>query len=183
MTAVAYDIEGVRREWAGKVVARSEGRYPVEYDPIRRYCHMVGDTNPLFLDPDLARQGPHGDVVVPLPLVAYFAGNGPWPRRSVGPSLARGFTYGVPTPGDRGINMSTVWNYLEPVRVGDRLRAEVRIGDVFVKPIRIDPLAVWIVTEIRVSNQRDAVVAVGGNTVVVHRSPDQVTATGAGAVL
>jgi acyl dehydratase len=79
--------------------------------------------------------------------------------------------------------MSTVWNYLEPVRVGDRLRAEVRIRDVFVKPIRIDPLAVWIVTEIRVSNQRDAVVAVGGNTVVVHRSPDQVTATGAGAVL
>jgi acyl dehydratase len=173
MTAiVGYDLDQVRREWIGRVVATSAGRYPVEYDPIRRYCHMVGDRNPLFLDAEAARQGPHGEVIVPLPLVAYFAGNGPWPRRSTGPSLTRGFTYGIPTPGDRGINVSTAWEYLEPARVGDRLRAEVVITDISMKPLRLDPSAVRIVTETRVFNQHGALVTLGSNTVLVHRSPE-----------
>jgi acyl dehydratase len=167
---VDYDLDQVRREWIGKVVATSSGRYPVEYDPIRRYCHMVGDSNPLFLDPELARKGPHGEVIVPLPLVAYFAGNGPWPRRSTSPTTTGGFTYGVPTPGDRGINMSTALEYVEPVRVGDHLRAQVLVADIFVKPIRIDAMAVWIVTETRISNQRDVLVVLANNTVLVHRS-------------
>jgi acyl dehydratase len=173
MTAVVdYDIDQVRQEWIGRVVATSSGRYPVEYDPIRRYCHMVGDANPLFLDPEAARAGPHGEVIVPLPLVAYFAGNGPWPRRSTGPSLTRGFTYGVPTPGDRGINLSTVWEYREPVRVGDHLRAEVIVTDISLRPIRIDPMAIQLMTETRVTNQHEALVTVGSNTVLVHRSPE-----------
>ena len=161
MTAAdGYDIEAVRREWIGRVVASSQGRYPVEHDPIRRWCHMVGDTNPLHLDPDAG-------VVVPVPLVAYFAGAGPWPpRERTGP----GFTYGIPTPGDRGINLGTSWDYLEPVRVGDRLRAEVNVTDVYLKPIRLDPLAVWIVTTTEISRD-DTVVMRITNTVVVHRSP------------
>ena len=30
--------------------------YPVEYEPIRRYCLMVDDDNPLFLDPEYAKR-------------------------------------------------------------------------------------------------------------------------------
>jgi acyl dehydratase len=157
-------------------VATSRGRYPVEYDPIRRYCHMIGDTNPLHLDPATAAAGPHGDVIVPLPLVAYFAGNGPWPPRD-GPTPATGgFTYGVPTPGDRGINMGVSWDYLEPVRIGDRLRAEVRVVDLYVKPIRLDPQAVWIVTETRLIRHDDVPVALVRNTLLVHRNPAQIAA-------
>ncbi len=176
-----YDIDAVRAEWIGKVVSRSNGRYPVEYDAIRRHCHMTGDTNPLFLDPDFARDhGPYGAVVVPpssLPL--YFASGGPWPRAAKPAdegSKRPGFTLGVPTPGDRGINMGTEWSFHEPIRVGDRLRSEQTVTDVFVKAIKLDPVAVWIVSEIAVMNQHDVVVANWRNTTLVHRSPKQIAA-------
>jgi acyl dehydratase len=175
--AIDYPIERVRSEWIGKIVQRSRGRFPVEHDPIRRWCHMVGDTNPLYLDPEYAATGPYGAVIVPPPLTPFFAGNGPWPRRAAaedGYKRAPGFTSGVPTPGDRGINMGIRWQYLLPVRVGDRLESERTVSDVFVKPIRLDPLTVWIVTETRISNQRNELVAVGHNTVLVHRSPVQI---------
>ncbi len=174
-----YDIEAVRAEWIGKVTSTSEARYPVEHDPIRRHCHMVGDTNPLFLDPDAASAGPHGAVVVPPSMLpVYFATGGPWPK-APSPSTddapsGPGFTFGVPTPGDRGINLAVDWDYAEPIRVGDRLHMTSRIGDVYQKSIKLDPHAVWIVLEALIFNQTDALVATWRNTVVVHRSPDQI---------
>ncbi|MGR8947883.1 MAG: FAS1-like dehydratase domain-containing protein [Gammaproteobacteria bacterium] len=182
-----YDIERIRAEWIGRVVAQTSGRYPVEYDAIRRHCHMTGDTNPLFLNPEFAREhGPHGEVIVPpssLPL--YFASNGSWPRVPKPTSSDEGgstspkrpsFTLGIPTPGDRGINMGTEWEFHESIRVGDHLHSEQTVTDVFVKGIKLDPQAVWIVSEIAIFNQRDILVATWRNTTLVHRSPKQIEA-------
>jgi acyl dehydratase len=173
-----YDIEVVRSEWIGSVVDSSEGRYPVEYDPIRRYCNMIHDDNPLYLDLEVARHGPYGAVIAPGPLLPYFAGGGPWPRKPKTGARRPGWTYGVPTPGDRGINLEVSWEYRQPVRVGDRLSSEARIADIFFKPIRIDPRAVCIVTESRLTNQRDEVVAACRNSVLVHRSRGQMAGAG-----
>jgi acyl dehydratase len=63
---------------------------------------------------------------------------------------------------------------LEPVRVGDRLRMEMRIADVFIKPIKLDPYTVWVVSETSFFNQEDLVVAKWRNTVLFHRSPAQI---------
>jgi acyl dehydratase len=70
------------------------------------------------------------------------------------------------------------WEYRQPVRVGDRLCSETRIADIFVKPIKIDPQAVCIVTELRLTNQLDEVVAACRNSVLVHRSKRQIEAAG-----
>src|SRR5688572_4264832 len=43
-----YDIEEIRQKYVGFETAEARGRYPVEYDAIRRHCHMVDDNNPLF---------------------------------------------------------------------------------------------------------------------------------------
>lgn len=174
-----YDIDAVRDEWIGKVVSTGTSRYPVEHDPIRRHCHMVGDTNPLFLDPDAAAEGPYGAVVVPPSMMPiYFATGGPWPKpppkTDESGSSRPGFTFGVPTPGDRGINLAVEWEYPEPIRVGDRLHMESRIADVYQKPIKLDAEAVWIVLEARIFDEDDTLVATWRNTVVVHRSPQQV---------
>src|SRR5215207_8757110 len=102
--------------------------------------------NPLFHDPEYAKTaGPYGEVICPPNMVQYFAGNGPWPPAPVPSTPVTGpyFAMGVPVPGDRGINMNIGWEFLEPVRVGDKLTSERVISDVFVKPIRLDPLAVW----------------------------------------
>jgi acyl dehydratase len=175
--AAAFDIHSLREEWLGRRVARSTGRYPVEHDPIRRWCHMVGDLNPLFLDPEAAANGPYGAVIAPLPLVPYFAGNGPWPRSMEEVGRVKGFTHGIPLPGTNGVNLRTSWEYRTPVRVGDRLHAEARITDLYVKPVRIDPEAVWIETETQFSLQHGEVAVIGRNTVMVHRSPAAVAAS------
>jgi acyl dehydratase len=65
-------------------------------------------------------------------------------------------------------------DFVEPIRVGDRLRSETRIAEVFVKPIRLDESAVWIVSETVVFNQINDVVARLRNTVLVHRTPGQI---------
>jgi acyl dehydratase len=172
-----YDIDAVRATYVGTKLGESRGRYPVEYEPIRRHCHMVQDVNRLYLDREYAASGPYGEVVAPpAMLLMHFSSNGPWPRRVRTSSEARppAFSSGVPTPGDRGINMNTAWEFLLPVVVGDELRAERTIRDVYMKSIKLDPHAVWIVTEIRIFNQRDELVAVGANTVLIHRSPGQI---------
>jgi len=47
---MAYDVKTVKRQWEGHETERKWGRYPVEHEPIRRHCHMVGDANPLFIE-------------------------------------------------------------------------------------------------------------------------------------
>lgn len=166
-----YDIEAVRADWIGRKTERRRGRYPVEYDPIRRHCHMVDDDNPLFLDPDFAAGTSHGGVIAPPVLAGYFAGNGVWP------SLDEPNVMGdVPTRGERLINMNVAWEYHAPVRVGDWLSSESEVVDIFEKPIRLDPKAVWIVTERRIYNQRDELVATNRNTLLTHRRPEVVAA-------
>ncbi len=167
-----YDIEAVRRDWLGKETAVTTGRYPVEYDPIRRHCHMVEDTNPLFLDPDYARQTRHGGVIAPPVMVDYFAGNGAWPRVQEAPRLMQQ----VPTRGDRLINLNQTMEFYKPVKVGDRISTRMRIADVYEKGIRLDPRAVWIVMETLMTNQDGELVAVVRNTLLTHRTPEEVAA-------
>lgn len=170
-----YDLEKVRKEWIGKETKPTPGRYPVEYDPIRRHCHMVDDTNPLFLDPAHARAQGYRDVVCPPTLVSYFASDGIWPP--AGEAGATGPRFMPPTPGNRFINMGNEVEYLKPVCVGDTLAVRQRIADVFQKGIRLDPEATWIVTERIVSNQSNEDVVIERNTLLTHRSPEEVAAS------
>lgn len=169
--ADGYDIEAVRREWIGKASEVTPGRYPVEYDPIRRHCHMVEDTNPLFLDPAFAAQTRYGAVIAPPVMVDYFAGNGAWPRAAEAVPVLR-----PPTRGDRLINLNQTMEFLKPVRVGDHLSRQTVVADVYEKPIRLDPKAVWTVMETRITNQHGELVATIRNTLLTHRTPEAVAA-------
>lgn len=165
-----YDIQAVRAEWIGRKTAVIPGRYPVEYDAIRRHCHMVEDRNPLFLDPEYARRTKWGAVLAPPVMTRYFAGAGVWPPSEDGLRLMTQ----VPTRGARMINLNTEWEYLRPARVGDHLAAQLIITDVYEKTIRLDPRSVWIETEQRITNQDGELVALGHNTLCTHRTPEQV---------
>ena len=57
-----------------------------------------------------------------------------------------------------------------------RLWSEPSVADVFVKPIRLDPNAIWIVNETRFYNQHDELVAISRNTGLRHRAPEEVAA-------
>ena len=167
-----YDIDAVRSEWIGRQTDIVRGRYPVEYDAIRRHCHMVEDANPLFLDPEYAKTTKWGAVIAPPVMTRYFAGAGVWPRTADPMRLM----VDVPTRGDRMINLNTEWEYLQPARVGDHLSVQMSILDIYEKSIRLDPRSVWIETEQRITNQHDELVAIGRNTLCTHRTPEQVEA-------
>ena len=65
-----------------------------------------------------------------------------------------------PTPGTRSINLGGETEFLAPVFVGDRLGSARRLVDVYIKKIRIDPEAFWLVTDTLYYNQDEQVVAV-----------------------
>ena len=165
-----YDIEDVRRKYIGFETARARGRYPVEHDAIRRHCHMVDENNPLFVDPDYAASTEHGAVLCPPSgwLAHYFASLGPWP------AVFEPLFPVVPTPGKSIVNMSQEVEWSARIKVGDHLSVVRRIADVFQKGITIDPEAVWIVAEAIITNQRDEEVCVVRNTLLTHRTPDEV---------
>jgi acyl dehydratase len=165
----AYDIEEVRRKYIGFETVLAKGRYPVEYDPIRRHCHMVDDNNPLFLDPEYAKTTSHGAVLCPPSgwLALYFASLGPWP------AVFEPLFPIVPTPGKRIVNMSQEVEWSARIKVGDHLSVRRRIADVFQKAVSLDPEAVWIVAEAIITNQREERVCVIRNTMLTHRTPEE----------
>jgi acyl dehydratase len=55
--------------------------YAVGREKIREYAYAVGETNPLHLDPDAAREAGYADVVAPPMFAVVYAG------RAVGPAL------------------------------------------------------------------------------------------------
>jgi acyl dehydratase len=170
--ATDYDIEKVRAEYIGKETSTVRGRYAVDHDPIRRYCHMVDERNPLFLDPDYGRNSRYGATICPPAgwLAMYFAGFGPWPP-TIEPMLPI-----VPTPGRRFVNLIVETENFKPIKIGDRLSSRKRVADVYQKAISLDPEAVWITGETIISNQNDEVVCIVRNTYVVHRTPQEVAA-------
>ena len=170
--AERYDIEAVRRKYIGIEIAKSRGRYPVEYDPIRRHCHMVDDNNPLFLDPEYAKSTGHGAVLCPPSgwLALYFASLGPWP------AVFEPLLPIVPAPGKRIVNMNQEVEWFAHIKVGDHLSVRRRVADIYQKGISIDPEAVWIVAEAIITNQRDETVCAIRNTLLFHRTPEEVAA-------
>jgi len=175
-----FDIDKIRAEYVGKKGSRKDGLYPVEHDPIRRHEHMCHGLNPLFIDPEYGKKSKYGDNIAPSVMTDYFAGDGMWPNWGGGDMATRPTTgeseLDVPTLGDRAINLGTEWEFLKPLKIGDRLWSQPGIADVYVKPIRIDPKAVWVVNETRFYNQNDELVAISKNTGLRHRAPDEVAA-------
>ncbi len=148
-------------------------RYPVEYDPIRRYCHMVGDDNPLFLNPEHAANSRFGSIIAPPFFIRQTSGPGPWPPRTEEiPNIAGR----VATPGDRNIVLNTEFELLKPIKVGDRINQSQRLVDVYIKPIRLDPKTFWLVSETIYRNQDGDVALITRNTMVRHRTPEEVKA-------
>ena len=162
------------RKLIGMETNPRKARYPVEFDPIRRFCHMTNDDNPLFLDPDYAAKSQYGGVIAPMTAVALFSGNGIWPPDT----QAEEELPPIPTFGDRNINLTTEWEFLKPVKIGDHLSTSRRIGDVYIKPIKLDPKAFWKVTEQVIRNQDGEVVAISRGIGLSHRLPEQVAADG-----
>ena len=108
-----YVTEEVRKQ-IGKV---AEPRtYEVERGAIRRFAEAIGDPNPLFSGDQEARHGRFGGIIAP-------------------PTFCRSMMAAFPEikldiPGNRGLDGGSDWEYLEPIRPGDRITVQCKIADI-----------------------------------------------------
>ena len=174
------------KTWVGRETKLVWGRYPVEREPIRRWCHMVNCNNPLYLDEQYAKKTRWGGIICPPLMIPIFghlrygpSSSGPeieWPPATEGQEEESGRLL-PPTAGRWGINLGGPIEFLRAVRLGDRIGHKEKLTDVYMKPIRLDPEAFAIVTETIYVNQYWDVVAKVENTMVKHRNPDEIKAT------
>ena len=179
-----YDIEAVRREWIGRTSSKRRAKYPVEHEPIRRHCLMVGNRNPLYIEPGYAPRTPCPPTALWIfSMVGRLEPDGP----KIGKSAAKGdkgdkgdapFALGMPMIGSQFTNMGRELEFFLPVYVGDHLSTATRTADIFIKPTRLDPESLWIVNEDIITNQNDEVVCVIRNTLMNFRTPDELKAAG-----
>ena len=112
MTA-QVDIEAIRREWVGKVFQQYE--FVADPERVLEWAISAGETDPRFIDPE------HPDYQVSTAFPTHV-------------NIARMLPDEFPLFGSgRGIDGGKSIEWHRPMRVGERLHADVQIADVYAK--------------------------------------------------
>jgi 3-hydroxybutyryl-CoA dehydratase len=116
---------GKRKTWDQIVPGerRPSIPYVLTLEAIHKYCHSVGDLNPLYFDEEVAKKSVYGGLIAPpsIHILLMFACTpaDDWMR----------------TPGT--INAGQSWFYTRPARPGDTIIMESRALDKFIKKERL----------------------------------------------
>jgi acyl dehydratase len=120
------------------------GTIEITREHIRRFCEVLGETNPLYTDDEAAAKGPYGSVIAPPGLV-YSLRTGPGPDAKV-------------KFGNAGFHSGERAELHQVVRPGDVIRATQRIKEVYAKTGRTGTM-VFVVRRTEFKNQHDELVA------------------------
>jgi acyl dehydratase len=114
--------------------------YEVERGAIRRFAEAIGDPNPAFNDEGAARKTRFGGMIAPPTF--YRSMSSPIPNIEL-PSTGIGF---------RGLDGGSEWEFLQPVRPGDRITVQSKLADLREAEGRLGPM-IFIVIETSYTNQ------------------------------
>lgn len=103
--------------------------YTVERGKIREFCQAIGETNPLYLDPEFAKSKGYKDTPVPPTFQTAFQF---WGYKEMWSDME---AMGIDTK--RLLHMKEEYHYNDPVYPGDEIRAEVVVDDVKVGKMSI----------------------------------------------
>jgi acyl dehydratase len=150
---MGLDRSLIGEEWAG-------GTLLVTRDRLRLFAKATGQTDPVYVDLDAAKQAGHRDL--PVPPTFYF-----------GVDLER------PDPFDHlvrlGVDLRTVlhgeqeFTYHQQAYAGDELHSSSTVVDVFTKK---GGALEFLVTELPITDQDGTVVVTMRNTLVVRALPE-----------
>ena len=121
----------------------------VEKGAIIKFAQAIGDNNPVFNDEAAARNTRYGGLIAPPTLL----------RSVIGPRAE----YPFEMPYDRMLDGGSEWEYLQPVRTGDRITVVSRITDIAERTGRMGLMIIttYVMTY---TNQFDQVAATQTNT-------------------
>lgn len=160
------------RGWIGRESEISWGKYPVEYEPIRRWCRMVDCENPLYLDESYARKTAWGGVICPPVLITQFA-DGDVGAASEWPVSCREkqeSEISPPLPVDRSLGVRRTFQFFKPVHVGERVGSRRKLLDICLKPTRFSPETFWVTTQVQCFNRQSELVSTLTRTGVRYKS-------------
>jgi acyl dehydratase len=146
-TPTSFLTEEMRQQAIGQ---KSEPKtMDVEKGAIIKFAQAIEDDNPVFNDEMAARSSRYGGLVAP-----------PTFLRSVGVDRP---AYPYDMPFNRMLDGGSDWEYLHPVRAGDRITAISEIEDI---NERVGRMGLMIITTIKVTyrNQFDQVAATQTST-------------------
>jgi acyl dehydratase len=124
------------RKQIGKV---TESRtHEVERGAIRRFAEAIGDTNPIFNSDSEARKSRFGGMIAP-----------PTFCRSLGMAIP---DVKIDMPTSRGLDGGSDWEYLVPIRPGDRISVQSKLVDLRESDGRLGPM-VFTTVETTYTNQ------------------------------
>jgi acyl dehydratase len=134
------------------VCERGPWNRDVTADSIRHFAFGISDDNPLWIDPEYARQGPYGRLAAPpayLCSVLYPILHGA-PMHAPLSSLIGGLEY----------------QYLAPVLEGDRIEAVAKQKSTYEKTSSSGRRMIFVISEVRYTNQRSEIVGVATGTMI-----------------
>jgi acyl dehydratase len=129
--------------------------YKVEEGAIQRYAQAIGDTNPLYNDPDYASRTEYGRLLAP-PGFTGWSIKAERPTEKLFESLIKA---GAPP---RILDGGVEFEFIEPVGAGDVLTATTKIASITERETRLGK-TMFTTVEITFVNQR-------GNVVIKSRS-------------
>ena len=130
----------------------------VERGKIREFARAIGDLSPFYLDDEIAKAGPWGDIIAPPTFLITFRD-----ERADTAMLLR----------DLGVDISRLlhgeqeFEYFKPVRPGRTYLCRGRVTDIYEKAGKSGPMA-FVVREITVTDSDNDLVALMRGTTVVR---------------
>jgi acyl dehydratase len=112
-----------------------ESANPVQVTPelIADFCAAIGETNPLYTDPEVARTGPHGGIVAPPSFAAIFGD---------GENIFQHF----PEFDTRRLLAGIDVEFLAPIRAGDSITTISQIKEIYEKTGRSGPMVFIVIS-------------------------------------
>ena len=136
-------------------VEHEAGVFEVTKDRILGFAVSTGETDPVFVDEEKAKESKHGGLIAPPTFCNIFAGD--IKRPDIGLEF-----------GDLGFHAGQAIEYKNPVRPGDTLTAKTKLKEVYPKTGRSGKM-VFEVWETSFTNQRGDTAATVRES-FVHRS-------------
>ena len=147
---------------AGEVVARTVGAEEISAAAIRRYVEAHEMEWPLYSDAEAARAHGHDTVIAPWSMLLTAAMPAYWEpgQEPLRPGALPPFMWTkLDLPGSEMVTTSVDLEFLEPLRIGDRIETTYRIVRTTPKTTRVGE-GVYVDFELEFRRQDGALVAV-----------------------
>lgn len=146
--SINWSIKG--KEYAPYVVHVERGK-------IKEFARAIGDLSPFYLDDEVGRASPWGDIIAPPTFPITF-------RDERNDTVS--FLKDLGTDISRLLHGEQEFEHYKPIHPGDTLLCRGRISDIYEKPGKSGPMA-FVVRETTITDaDNDVVARVRGITVV-----------------